>query len=86
MFFPNTSIRYDFIQLLNMPYVNRVNLREQNLSLKCCNSLEILIYFGKGFRSFHTVNMGSVGQRAVKLLAVKVGGQKKSLLLGLGPT
>ena len=40
MFFPNTSIRYDFIQLLNMPYVNRVNLREQNLSLKCCQSLE----------------------------------------------
>ena len=29
------------------------------------------------FRSFNTVNMGSVGQRASKLLAVKVGGLKK---------
>ena len=29
------------------------------------------------FRSFNTVNMGSVGQRASELLAVKVGGLKK---------
>ena len=27
--------------------------------------------------SFHTSNIGSVGQRAAKLLAVKVGGVKK---------
>ena len=31
----------------------------------------------KGFRFFNTENLGSVGQRAAKLLAVKVGGLKK---------
>ena len=36
-----------------------------------------MIYFGKGFRSFYTGNIGSVGQRAAKLLIVKVGGFKK---------
>ena len=30
----------------------------------------------KGFRYFNTGNIGSVGQRAAKLLAVKVGGIK----------
>ena len=49
-------------------------MREQNLYLKCCHSLELLIYFGKGF---HTGNIGSSGQRAAKLIAVKVGGPKK---------
>ena len=34
-------------------------------------------YLFNGFRSFDIVNMGSVGQRASKLLAVKVGGLKK---------
>ena len=33
--------------------------------------------FKKGFRSFNTENLGSVGQRASKLPAVKVGGYKK---------
>ena len=33
--------------------------------------------FEKGFRSFNTKNLGSVGQRASKLPAVKVGGHKK---------
>ena len=33
----------------------------------------------KRFRSFNTVNMGSVGQRASKLLAVKVEGFKKKV-------
>ena len=33
-----------------------------------------MIYFGKGFRSLHTGNVGSVGERATKLLAVKFGG------------
>ena len=36
-----------------------------------------MLYFGKGFGSFHTGNMGTVGQRASKLLAVKVGVLKK---------
>ena len=29
------------------------------------------------FRSFHKINIGSVGQRAAKLLAVKLGDIKK---------
>ena len=32
----------------------------------------------KGFRSFHAFDIKSVGQRAAKLLAVKVGGLKKN--------
>ena len=39
--------------------------------------LQLLIHFGKGFRSFHAGNVGSVGQRAAKLLAVKIGVLKK---------
>ena len=39
----------------------------------------MLIQFDEGVRSFHTFefDIGSVGQRAAKLLAVKVGGLKK---------
>ena len=40
-------------------------------------SLKILIYFKEGFRSFHPFDIGSVGQRAARLLAVKIGGLKK---------
>ena len=36
-----------------------------------------MLHFKKGFRSFNTENLGSVGQRASKLPAVKVGGHKK---------
>ena len=36
-----------------------------------------MVYLSNGFRTFHTINMGSVGQRAAKLLAVNVGGLKK---------
>ena len=36
-----------------------------------------MLYFGKGFRSFNAGNIGSVGQRASKLLAVKVDVLKK---------
>ena len=69
-----------YIQLWNFVYegllyksnVNEVILRGQNLSLKCCQSLKLLIYKGKRFESFHKCNIRSVGQRASKLLAVKV--------------
>ena len=44
-----------------------------------------LVYFFKRFRSFNAKNLGSVGQRAAKLLAVKVGGLKKSLPPGPAP-
>ena len=36
-----------------------------------------MLDFKKGFRSFNTENLGSVGQRASKLPAVKVEGHKK---------
>ena len=36
-----------------------------------------MIYFSKGFTSFQSGDMGSVGQRAAKLPALKVGGLKK---------
>ena len=72
--------------LVNKHYKNEVTLREQNLLLKCCKPLEMLIYFEEGFRSFHTFNIGSIGQRAAKLLAVKVGGLKKKFAAGLSQT
>ena len=59
-------------RLLNKPYKNEVTLREKNLSLKCCQSLELLIYFEKRLRSFYTGDMRSVGQRAAKLPNVKL--------------
>ena len=37
----------------------------------------VLVYLFKRFRSFNARNIGSVGQRAAKLLAVKVGVLKK---------
>ena len=64
-------------QFLNKPFVNEVIFRGQNLPLKCCQPLELLIHFKEGFRSFHTSNLGSVSQRAAKLLAVKVEGLKE---------
>ena len=35
-------------------------LKGENLSLKCCHPLKILTYFKRGFRSFHTANIGSL--------------------------
>ena len=49
-----------------------VILRRQNIPLKCCQRLELLMYIGKGFRSFNSENLESVGQRALKLLAIKL--------------
>ena len=49
----------------------------QNLSLKWCQPLKFLKYFEKGSRSFHTGNIGSVDQRAAKLLAVRFGSVKE---------
>ena len=50
-------------------YENEFTLKEQNLLLKFCQPLEALIYFDEGHRTFHTFNIGCVGQRAAKLLA-----------------
>ena len=59
-------------------YENEVTLREQNLLLKYWQPLEMLKYFEERFRSFHTFHIRSVGQRAVKILAIKFGGLKKN--------
>ena len=67
------SWTFAYIWLFNKPYENEVTLRGQNIRLKCYQPLELMLYFGKGLKSFHRVNLGSVGQRASKLLAVKVG-------------
>ena len=58
--------------ILNKPYENEVTLRGQNILLKCCQPLELLMYIGRGFRSFHEGNMGSVDQSAAMLLALKL--------------
>ena len=47
--------------------------------IKMLTVLEIMLYLGRGLRYFHAGNIGSVGQRASKLLAVKYGIVKKSL-------
>ena len=66
--------------LVNRHFENEVTLRELNKpTLKCFQSLKMLIYFEEGFRSFHTFNVGSVGQRVAKLQAVKIGGLKKKV-------
>ena len=57
----------DYIRQLNKPYVNGMTLSEEILSLKCCQPLELLIYFGKRFKSFHKFTIGSIGQSAVML-------------------
>ena len=64
---------FAYIRLLSKPYENEVTLRGQNICLKYYQPLEFMLYFGKGFRSFNNENLGSVGKRASKLLAVKVG-------------
>ena len=48
-----------------------VILRGQNPPLICCESLEFLEYFLKGLDLLMLKNLGSVGQRATKLLAIK---------------
>ena len=45
-----------------------------------------LVCFFKRFRSLNAKNFGSLGQRAAKLLVVKVGGLKKGLPAGPGPS
>ena len=64
-------------RLLNKLYENEVILREQNLLLKYCLPLKKLIYLENGFRSFPACDIGSVDQRAAKLLAVIVGDLEK---------
>ena len=70
--------KYSYSEEQNKPTIcpflkqTEVILRRQNIPLKFRQPLELLMYIEKGFRSFHTGNMGSVGQRAAKLLSVKL--------------
>ena len=50
------------------PNKNEVILRGQTISLRYCQPLKHLIYFAKGFGSFPTGNVGSIGQRATKVV------------------
>ena len=52
--------------------VNELTLTGRNPSLKFCKPLELLRQLKKGFRSFDSENLGSVGQRAAKLLAIRL--------------
>ena len=63
-------------------YESEVTLTEQNLPLNYCQPPKMLIYFEERLTSFHSFNIGCVGQRDVRLLAIKVGGLKKRLLSG----
>ena len=54
---------------IKMFYIDRILEEFFDLSKK--------VYFLKRFRLFNTLNIGSVDQRALKLLAIKVGGLKK---------
>ena len=60
------------VRLLNKPYENEVALKGQNIPLKCCQVLELLMYIEKEFRSFHKVDIGSVVQRTAKMPLVKL--------------
>ena len=61
-----------YVGLLNKPYENKVILRGQNVPTKGCQPLELLMYIERGIRSFHTGDVGPVGQRTKKLSSVKL--------------
>ena len=65
-------LNFAYIRLLNKPYENEVTLTGQNPPLKCCKLLELLTNFKKRFRSLNAENSKSVGQRAAKLMAIKL--------------
>ena len=58
--------------LLDKPYENEIMLRGQNIPLKCCQPLELPMHIERGYRSFHTLDIGFVGQRAAKLPSNKL--------------
>ena len=66
-----TKLHYHYHAQLRT-YAYKVILNGQNIPLKYYQPLELLMYIGRGFRSFHTGNMGSVVQRTVKLLSIKL--------------
>ena len=67
--------------LLPVDDVKWGHFEREKMTLKMLPASYYLKYLFEGFRSFNIVNMGSVGQRASKLLAVKVGGLKKKFAI-----
>ena len=61
--------------LKTIPWENRIHRAKP--TFKMLSVSWNLVYFEKSFRSFNAESFGSVGQRAAKLLAVKVGVLKK---------
>ena len=57
---------------VNKPYVNGVILTGQNLPLKYCYHLQLVIYFGKWFWSFHTGNIGSDMSKGCKVNSCQI--------------
>ena len=55
------SWTFAHIQLLYKPYESEIILSGQNICLECYQSLELMLYFGKGLRSFHAGNIESIG-------------------------
>ena len=72
-----TVSEHEYRPLLNKPYWNRVSLTKKNLSLKCCQSLEQSLFLTSGQDLSKEVLWVSLGQRAAKLQAIKVGGLEK---------
>ena len=60
--------------LLDKSYVNWVILRDQNLYVKCCQSLELKLYYQQGLDLSKDVLWVSLGQRVAKLWSVKLWG------------
>ena len=54
----HTVMNICLLMVLDKPYENEVTLRGQKICLKCYQLLKLIIYFGKGFRSFHKGNVG----------------------------
>ena len=80
------SERRSFQDGYSIPYVNEVTLKGQKTTFEMLLASWFFVCFFKRFRSLNAENLGSVGQRAAKLLAVKVGGLKKGLPAGPGPS
>ena len=65
-------LNFAYKRLLNKPYENEVTLTGQNPPLKYYQPLEFFTQLKRGLDFLIAENLGSVGQRALKLPAVKL--------------
>ena len=81
----HTAMEKRYIPLQHKPYGNRVTLREQNLSSKCCQLLKLLIYIlGRGLDlSIQTRICRSKGCIIITCQSCSIQVKKKSALLPL---